>query len=275
VPMTAIVRARLHEQSGRRGVEPHRDRHDRYQRTELCVRQPLLGLQLRKHRDDDLPVGEVEDHQRERRSKHHPPRGTPVRSASGVRCPGSLTPWLHPAASPAEGRVNPGRDDVGKSVCFAPPTAGHSSTAPSTPHRFRARADACEGRLRGVGERLARPRPPGRETRQHLSLRGLVDGLTVLEPERPGLIGLGSRSCRCLSVGSMCRQGYTVQCRIVNIADDSNVQVAPTNPMHGFRAARLVSVNLNSTRVSQFPGAALVRGPRGHAGDVWFVDLGG
>ena len=25
-------------------------------------------------------------------------------------------------------------------------------------------------------------------------------------------------------------------------------------------------------RVSQFSGAALVRGPRGHAGDVWFVD---
>jgi hypothetical protein len=39
-------------------------------------------------------------------------------------------------------------------------------------------------------------------------------------------------------------------------------------------ATKDIEILVLRPRVSQFPGAALVRGPRGHAGDGWFVDLG-
>ena len=42
----------------------------------------------------------------------------------------------------------------------------------------------------------------------------------------------------------------------------------------GWRVGRQGGAGVRA-RVSQFPGAALVRGSLGHAGDAWFVDLGG
>ena len=65
----------VHEQRSGEGAEPHRDGHHRHERAELRVRQRPLVPQRRERRDDDLPVGEVEDHQRERRGEHHPRPG--------------------------------------------------------------------------------------------------------------------------------------------------------------------------------------------------------
>jgi hypothetical protein len=60
------------EQRQRDGSERNHDRHDRDETSQLAIRKRPLRLEVRKHRDDDLAVDAVDDHQREHNRKHRP-----------------------------------------------------------------------------------------------------------------------------------------------------------------------------------------------------------